>query len=838
MEETEKETKRLERGLELAPDVKNNKTFTISGFLDKFEKPAKNSVPSSDTSNSPKSPEENTELTPATSPMEMNKGNDADLFDDPFASPKKNSVQAAEPSSPLINSEQKDEEKGEKKNRKQLKFTPRKLIRFFDKKNMKKNDENDSDSDLEIELSPKVMKARALDKLDKIKPSDNSSHYKYQRMFKQKLNQPKSLMAVVEAKHREQVMRDREEKMAAIKAKGGTVMTEEEKNKENDIIESLLEREQRKAEELRKQEQDDAEEEDDEDYDPEKGEEDGETGNIPEILDDEELEEFEQPRHVEEEAEEDIVNEDNEEDGVEPMNEMEDVNADEYEDKSHNIQRRTAKILFDSDDEEIYAVPAESKPTEVDSTQAGDSMSQLFEPTQAPYDQTGLSPKSKLRALRQQDYPISFTDGDSTGEHKYGEPENTQEEMEALRLKYRLEQEEATLEPTQLSQISMPSSSDVGDEETYLDTEHVEPAMKKKKKPSYDRSKSAAKEIVDEEAMESDDEWAGLGGKSDDEDDDSEEFLKELVDDNSKEASNEAAVRELFAENERVADNKLVNQLMEDVTYGGWRKRKGNNGDSLGLSDDEFDEAYYREERRRREERKRQKLMEDESVSSLANNPKAQAFLNSIADHTVSIDKSIVGDDEDGEGKDKEEDSQQPSKKKWSIATIREQLSFIDDVEDGDEAITQNIRKIPSKFTIEDEDEQGENEQEDEGSDSDDEIQAIQVRRRSEHTVDRMSEKQSFFKSKNSQTDADDEDQPVLINSIKRVANVKTEKIIKDVEVLRSLSMPTRRNPRPAPSHALPRHLQTTKPKTPSIKRKLAGPGISAKMFVKGEWDA
>lgn len=830
----------------MAPDVKNNKTFTISGFLDKFEKPSKNPEPSSDMSNSPKSPEENKELTPATSPMEMDKDGDADLFEDPFASPKKTTVQPAAPSSSPIMSEQKEEEEEEdqKKNKKPLKFTPRKLIRFFDKKSMAKKDEDGSDSDLEIELSPKVMKARALDKLDKIKPSDNSSHYKYQRMFKQKLNQPKSLMAVVEAKHREQVMRDREEKMAAIKAKGGTVMTEEEKNKENDIIESLLEREQRKADELRKQEQDDAEEEEDEDYDPEKGEREGEEDNALEILDDEELEEFEEPRHVEEEAEEDAEDENKEEDDVEVMDEKEDGNgnADEDEDQSPNLQRRKAKIVLDSDDEEIDAAPAESKPTEVDSTQVGDSMSQLFEPTQALSGQSGLSPKSKLQALREQDEPISFTDGDSAGEHElqYDEPANTQEEINALKLRYRREREAAAPEPTQLSQISAPSSSDVENEETQVDTQQiVEPVKKKKKKSSYDRSKSAAKEIVDEEAMESDDEWAGLGGKSDDDDDDNEEFLKELVDDNSKEASNEAAVRKLFAENERVADNKLVNQLMEDVTYGGWRKRKGNNGDSLGLSDDEFDEAYYREERRRREERKRQKLMEDESISSLANNPKAQAFLNSIADHTVSIGKSIVGDEEQGDQMEKEEDSQQSSKKKWSITTIREQLSFLDEDEDGDEVISQNIRKIPSKFTIEDEDEQGEKEPEDEESDSDDEIQAIQTRRRSEHTVDRMSEKQSFFKSKNSQTNVDDEDQPVQISSIKRVANVKTEKIIKDVEVLRSLSMPARKNPRPAPSHALPQNLQATKAKTTSIKKKkIAKPGISAKMFVKGEWDA
>lgn len=821
--------------------MKNNKTFTISGFLDKFEKQSKNSEPSSELTNSPKSPkspEANKDLTPATSPMELNKDDDADLFDDPFSAPKKDVVEAVEPSSSPFSSEQKEDEKA-RANKKTIKFTPRKLINFFDK-NTANNEDSDSDSDLEVELSPEVMKARALDKLDKIKPSDNSSHYKYQRMFKQKLNQPKSLMAVVEAKHREQVMRDREEKMAAIKAKGGTVMTEEEKNKENDIIESLLEREQRKAEELRKQEQDDAEEEEDEDYNPEDGEGNHED-NALDILDEEELEDFDETEHVDQEASEEKAKEED----IEVMDEEGALNCDgDDEDQPPNLQRRKAKILVDSDDEEIDAVPAESKPTEVDSTQfSTDSMSQLFEQTQVPSGQSVLSPKSKMDALREKDEPISFTDQGSTGEEESGdhEPANTQQEIEALKLKYLREQEEAAApEPTQFSQISAPSSSDVeNDQETQVDSQQVVELEKKKKPTSYDRSKSAARAIVDEEAMESDDEWAGLGGQSDDDDDGNEEFLKELVDDNSKEASNEAAVRKLFAENERVADNKLVNQLMEDVTYGGWRKRKGNNGDSLGLSDDEFDEAYYREERRRREERKRQKLMEDESVSSLANNPKAQAFLNSIADHTVSIGKSIVGEEE-GEEKDQEENSQQPSKKKWSIATIREQLSFLDEDEDGDEAMSQNIRKLPSKFTIEDEDEESEKEQEDEGSDTDDEIQAIQIRRRSEHnTVDRMSEKQSFIKSKNSQTDADDEEQPIQISSIKRVANVKTDKIIKDVEVLRSLSMPSRKNPRPAPSHKLPNHLQATKAKTTSLKKKkLVKTGISAKMFVKGEWES
>lgn len=69
------------------------------------------------------------------------------------------------------------------------------------------------------------------------------------------------------------------------------------------------------------------------------------------------------------------------------------------------------------------------------------------------------------------------------------------------------------------------------------------------KKPSvpFDRNKSKAKEIVDEVAEESEDEYAGLGGASDESEDDENEYDKEIVNDNSEEVVDEKELAALNA---------------------------------------------------------------------------------------------------------------------------------------------------------------------------------------------------------------------------------------------------------------------------------------------------
>lgn len=880
MEETEKETERIARGLELAPEVKSKGKFTVSGFLEKFEKPKKSveqsnnsnsQEPSSDITDSPgKSPQAEKEVTPTTSPMENNDDvrnkNEENLFDniddDPFTSP----IREKEDNDKIINHPSSSPFRGPEK-KPEIKVTPRKLIRFLDHKkchgnnnNPVSSNDNDDDSDLEIEMTPNVGKVHALKQLNNIKVG-NPGRMKYQKMFNQKSNQSanKSLMAILEAKQREQILRDREEKKAALEARGGKVMTEEERNKEHDTVEYLLERERKKADQLRQQENDDENEEEDEDYDPDRqqdGEEEEERyEQFAGPVDEEELEEWnnqvadedEEGEHEQEGDEQERDDDEELEDSNEELEQENNVSR-VYEEEDDTLPslhkwKTTRKIVeLDDEDEEDggSALVAHGESTVRDMTAYEEeeeeeaSMSQLFQQTQDPNDDSTLSPKSKMDLLREQNNNLSHLNDDNSNNEDNYPPNGTQQEIHELKEKYQREHDPTEPNMTQLSQLSVVSEEDSSNRETLLDS-----FVEKKQKPKYDRSTSAAKAIVDEEAVESDDEWAGVGGASDDEDADEDGFLKELVDDNTKERSNEAAVRKLFAENERVADNKLVNQLMEDVTYGGWRKRKGG-GDLDGLSDDDHDEAYYIEERRRREERKRQKLLEDEQISSLASNPKAQAFLNSIADHTTSIKSEII-EDNDNDEKDGGTEHAAPARKKLTVAAIRQQLSFLDDDDnDNDSNTVVHTKSLPVENEREYNEEGNMLVEEQESDDDLDILNAAQKRRST--AVDRMSEKKTFLKSKiDSQDNDENDDEPIYINQIKRVSNMKTEKIVKDVEVLRSLSVPNRKNKKPVQS-SKPKQLQPGNRNTNSAERKkrvLARASVSsANVFKKGEWDS
>ena len=73
-------------------------------------------------------------------------------------------------------------------------------------------------------------------------------------------------------------------------------------------------------------------------------------------------------------------------------------------------------------------------------------------------------------------------------------------------------------------------------------------ASKKKTGPQFDKNKSKAKDIVEEAAEESEDEYAGLGGASDEgEDSDGNEYDKEMINDNSGETVDEKELAALNA---------------------------------------------------------------------------------------------------------------------------------------------------------------------------------------------------------------------------------------------------------------------------------------------------
>ena len=167
-------------------------------------------------------------------------------------------------------------------------------------------------------------------------------------------------------------------------------------------------------------------------------------------------------------------------------------------------------------------------------------------------------------------------------------------------------------------------------------------AAKKVDEPLFDKSKSNARNVVDEAAEESDDEYAGLGGASDDEANDEEnEDDREMIDhDTQVGKGDEAKLAGLFADRERKNDEAAVSKLLKDITTGALRRKRGAN-DELDLSDEEDDVARRREAKRREFAKMRRELLKDEAVGKIAEDKKKEAFLKSIED------REPVSDDED-----------------------------------------------------------------------------------------------------------------------------------------------------------------------------------------------
>lgn len=157
---------------------------------------------------------------------------------------------------------------------------------------------------------------------------------------------------------------------------------------------------------------------------------------------------------------------------------------------------------------------------------------------------------------------------------------------------------------------------------------------KKPKKPNdFDKSKSEAKGMVQEQAEESEDEYAGIGGASDDDaDNDHDSEMEGMVDDTNGEAVDENAIAAFYAEREKAQDAKDVTKLLKDMQSGFLRKKRGANFD-LDDSEDEDDAAARRRAAKRRQIAKmRKELFKDENIEKIAANPKRAAFLAAIED--------------------------------------------------------------------------------------------------------------------------------------------------------------------------------------------------------------
>ena len=163
-------------------------------------------------------------------------------------------------------------------------------------------------------------------------------------------------------------------------------------------------------------------------------------------------------------------------------------------------------------------------------------------------------------------------------------------------------------------------------------------AKHKSDEPDFDRKKSAAKEVIDEAADESEDEYAGLGGASDDEEGEVDEEDRKMIDEETHAGKGDAEqFAGIYADRERKQDEAAVSKLLKDITTGALRRKRGV-GDDLDLSDEEDATARRREAKRREFAKMRRELFKNEAVSKIAEDRKKEAFLRSIEDREEEDD--------------------------------------------------------------------------------------------------------------------------------------------------------------------------------------------------------
>ncbi|KAJ4864131.1 MRC1-like domain-containing protein [Trichoderma breve] len=158
-------------------------------------------------------------------------------------------------------------------------------------------------------------------------------------------------------------------------------------------------------------------------------------------------------------------------------------------------------------------------------------------------------------------------------------------------------------------------------------------ATEQKKKmliEEFNKKKSKAKEMVEEQAEESEDEYAGLGGADgEDSDDEFDASLQDIIDDAAGNDEDARKLAAFYADRERINDEKEVEKLYKDITSGMLRRKRGADYD---LSDSD-DGGEARRRMKRRQFAKMQKaLFADERVKKMAENPGNQAFLRTIED--------------------------------------------------------------------------------------------------------------------------------------------------------------------------------------------------------------
>lgn len=185
--------------------------------------------------------------------------------------------------------------------------------------------------------------------------------------------------------------------------------------------------------------------------------------------------------------------------------------------------------------------------------------------------------------------------------------------------------------------------------------------------------------IIEGEAEESEDEWAGLGGKDGEHDEDRPDSEDErMIDNNFNIDLNNEEIRNKFMEQYQIKDKKELEKLIDDIKNHKLVKRS--NGLDIELSDEE-DEILLNYRKQKLKEQKLKLQQMNQSLSKFKTD-KSKAFFESIQEDLDSSLKIRLDEDDKQEESDHEDeeldDGEKPLKSiKIGEDFIRQKLSFL-----------------------------------------------------------------------------------------------------------------------------------------------------------------
>ncbi|KAJ5306107.1 hypothetical protein N7508_005122 [Penicillium antarcticum] len=252
---------------------------------------------------------------------------------------------------------------------------------------------------------------------------------------------------------------------------------------------------------------------------------------------------------------------------------------------------------------------------------------------------------------------------------------------------------------TELSQVE--EAEPEGDFEinaNAFDVMKKDKATKKQPAPEYNKKSSKAKDIVDEAAEESEDEYAGLGGHSDDSDGEEDAIDRQMINDNSGEVVDEKQLAALNAVHDRNRDEKDVAKLMRDITTGALRRRKNAN-DDFDLDDSDDEHLARRREKQREFAKMRRALLADEKIGEIAENPKKAAFFKAVEDREIDDDFNIdfLEEEEGGSQVEASQDTASEEQLKDASAEAKKRKRPLEPSdEDSTNRPPPNLRRTPA----------------------------------------------------------------------------------------------------------------------------------------------